>query len=180
MATAGQRPGGAGTVGIPDAGEYRIDAERSAISFTTRHLFGLAPVHGTFRLREGHLRVGDPVSGSAARATVSAASVDTGNAQRDASVRSATYLDAEAHPDITFASTGLARADGHWTLHGDLTVRGRTRPVALRIDSAHPDGGRVRLGATCEVDRYEFGITAMRGMTGRRLTLRLDVTAERT
>jgi hypothetical protein len=38
---------------IAAPGTYRIDAARSAIAFTTRHLFGLGTVHGTFTLREG-------------------------------------------------------------------------------------------------------------------------------
>jgi polyisoprenoid-binding protein YceI len=32
----------------PQLGRYDIDPDRSSVTFRTRHLFGLAPVHGTF------------------------------------------------------------------------------------------------------------------------------------
>jgi len=167
------------TVKIPATGSYRIDPAHSTISFATRHLFGLAPVHGTFRLRDGHIVVADPLAGSSARATISATSFDTGVAARDATIRSATYLDVANHPDIGFASTGLELVEDRWVLHGSLTVRGRTRPVDVHLEDLRPDGHRLRLRAVGRVDRYEFGITAGRGITGRRLTLRLDLAADR-
>jgi hypothetical protein len=52
------------------AGDYRID--QATVRFTTRHVFGIAPVHGTFQLRSGHIHVTDPVDGSTARATITA------------------------------------------------------------------------------------------------------------
>jgi len=163
-------------VEIPSAGGYRIDPASSAISFTTRHMFGLAPVRGRFAVREGYLDVADPVLESAARARIDAASFDTGNPARDRTVKSRTYLDAANHPDIVFVSTKLDRAAGDWLLHGMLTVRGRTEPLDLRIESVRA-GSVLRLRATTEIDRYRWGVTAMKGMTGRRLRLVLDITA---
>ena len=166
-------------VQLPVAGAYRIDAAATRISFTTKHMFGLGTVRGTFAPHEGHIDVADPVGGSAVRATVAAASVDTGNASRDRMVRSATYLDAERHPYFTFVSTGAEQVGGHWVLHGTLTVRDVSRPIDLHLEGARSEGSRLWVVATTVVDRYEFGITAMRGMTGRRLSLRLEVVAEK-
>jgi polyisoprenoid-binding protein YceI len=167
------------SVQIPTAGGYRIDRERSTVSFTTRHLFGLGGVRGTFRLRDGHVYVADPVGDSSVQVTISANSFATGSPNRDMSIRSAQFLDSERHPDIGFVSTGLELVDGTWTLRGSLTVRGQTRPVDVRVSSVESSGGGLRVRATATVDRYEFGITAMRGMAGRRLNLEFDVTAER-
>jgi polyisoprenoid-binding protein YceI len=161
----------------PLVGDYRLDPGRSTVTFTTRHVFGLAPVRGTFRLRDGHLHVAGPVEESSARAAISAASFDTGNSVRDNTVRSTQYLDAEAHPAIVFASTGLENVAGQWVLHGSLTVRGRTRGIDVRIEAATSEGSRVRLRAVGRVDRYAFGITKMKGMAGRWLTVRLDLVA---
>ncbi len=162
-------------VTIPATGEYRIDPARSSISFTTRHLFGLASVAGTFRLRSGHLQVADRLDESAARAVIAAESFHTGSSTRDDHVRSPRYLDAGAHPDIVFASTGLALTEDGWILRGTLTVRGRPSPVAVRVLSLGPSGAGLRLRARARVDRYAFGVTAGRGSTGRRLTLSLDI-----
>ncbi|MPZ86266.1 MAG: YceI family protein [Actinophytocola sp.] len=166
-------------VTIPTAGGYRIDPSSTAVSFTTRHMFGLAPVRGTFRLRDGHIQVTDPVAESSVRATIAAESFHTGTSARDTHVVSATYLDAERHPNIVFASTGIARVDGDWVLRGSLTVRGVTCPLDLRVTQVREDRSGLRLRATARVDRYAFGITAMRGMAGRRLTMTLDVAANR-
>jgi len=166
-------------VTIPAAGGYRIDPARSTVTFSTRHLFGLAPVRGTFRLRSGHIQVDRPER-STAEATVAAESFHTGTPARDTQVRSAAYLDADRHPDIVFASTGLSRSGDDWVLEGTLTVRGQTRPLSLRVLSLSPEESGLRLSAATRVDRYEFGITAGRGITGRRLSLSLDVVGEAT
>lgn len=167
------------SVTIPVAGHYRLDPERTTITFGTRHLFGLGAVRGGFRLREGTIRVRDPLEASSATATISAASFQTGTMGRDVSVRSPRFLDAEHHPGITFTSTGLDRDDVGWVLRGALTVRGTTRPLDVRVEQLRQDGTRLRLTATASVDRYAFGITALRGLAGRRLRLTLDVTADK-
>lgn len=166
-------------VTIPTAGDYRIDPSSTTVSFTTRHLFGLARVRGTFRLRDGHIQVADPVAGSSVRATIAAESFHTGTSGRDTTVVSATYLDAERHPNIVFASTGITRVDGDWVLRGSLTVRGATCPLDLRVTRVREDRSGLALSATAQVDRYAFGITAMKGMAGRRLSITLDITATR-
>jgi polyisoprenoid-binding protein YceI len=164
-------------VQLPVVGAYRVDVDESTISFTTKHMFGLGTVRGTFALREGRIDVAEQMGASTVRATVAADSVDTGVAARDQAVRSATYLDAERFPDFAFVSSGVERAGERWVLRGALTVRGVSRPVDVLVEEAQVTGDRLRVVATAEVDRYAFGITAMRGMTGRRLSLRLEIFA---
>lgn len=163
----------------PAPGTYRIDTGCSAIAFTTRHLFGLGPVRGAFTLREGEIRVADPVDGSSAWARFSAASFRSGNASRDGAVRSARLLDAGTHPDITFSSNRLGRAGGRWILHGVLSVRGKEHPVDVLLEAAQASGPELRLRASVKIDRYDFGITSLKGLAARRLDGRLDVVAHR-
>jgi polyisoprenoid-binding protein YceI len=166
-------------IAAPVPGTYRLDAARSAITFTTRHLFGLGPVHGRFELREGEIRVTDPLSESSARAKISAASFHTGNPARDSAVRSARLLDTGTHPDITFISRRLDQADGRWVLRGLLSVRGKARPVDLLIEEAEPAGRDLHLRASVHLDRYDFGITKARGLAARHLGGQLDIVAHR-
>jgi polyisoprenoid-binding protein YceI len=163
------------------AGRYRVDPGRSTISFTTRHLFGLAAVHGTLALRDGSVSVADPVTGSAVRASAAASTFASGNPARDAAVLSARLLDAARHPSLTFASTGLTSAAGEWQLAGDLAVRGVSRPVQARITavSVRENGAVIGVHARFEVDRYAYGITAFRGLAARRLTIDVDILARR-
>ena len=160
-------------------GSYRIDPSRSQITFRTRHLFGLGAVRGTFRLHEGEIRVADPAETSAVRATVDAGSFHTGNPDRDRTVRSARLLDTERYPVFTFTSGRLAEADGRWILRGSLTVTGNEHPVDVAIERLATAGPEISVLASADLDRYCFGVTAMKGLAARRLSCRIEVVATR-
>lgn len=164
---------------VPAPGTYRIDPTRSRIAFTTRHLFGLGLVRGTFALRDGEIHVADRVEESHARAIVPAASFHTGQSGRDRTVRSARLLDVEAEPDISFVSERLSGADGDPILEGTVTVRRTARPVALRITEVDCAGGELHARATTRIDRYAFGVTRYRGLAARRLDFCLELVAFR-
>lgn len=158
-------------------GSYRIDPTRSTVSFRTRRLFGLAQVQGTFALRTGQIRVARPVEQSSVRAALATGSFTTGNSRRDDDVRSAKFLDAAAHPDITFTSDRLQHVGGTWTVSGTLCAHGISRPLDLLVDRAHWNGGEMSLRAQARIDRYDFGVTAAKGMVARYLGLQLQVVA---
>ena len=166
-------------IAAPAPGTYRIDAARSAITFITRHLFGLGAVRGSFDLNDGEIRIADPLEESSARAKISAASFRTGNPSRDGAVRSARLLDAGAHPDITFISRRLDPAGGRWILHGLVSVRGKAHPVELLIEEAQPTGQDLHVRASVRLDRYDFGVTKAKGLAARHLGFRLDIVAHR-
>jgi polyisoprenoid-binding protein YceI len=159
------------TATTPQLGSYEIDTRSSTVSFRTRHMFGLGPVRGSFAIRAGTVDVAEPLAGSRIRAEIDAASFRTGNPVRDAAVRSARFLDAGAHPAITFSSE---RTDGS-TLTGTLTVRGVTRPVTLSIEQSAVAPGWFSARASTRIDRTEFGLTASRGLAGRHLDLVVEV-----
>ncbi|MGI9009033.1 MAG: YceI family protein [Streptosporangiaceae bacterium] len=167
---------GAGTQALKP-GSYAIDPGRSRVRFQARHMFGLGPVHGTFGIDRGEIVIAEPVTGSAAEAVILAGSFSTGNRMRDADVRSAKYLDTAAHPEIVFRSQRVEQSGYGWTLHGDLTVRGQAQPVSVVISSARGTEDGAAFEATTTIDRYAFGITKGKGMTGRSLTLTFDIVA---
>lgn len=152
-------------------GSYDIDPERTTIRFRTRHMFGLGPVRGTFAIRSGAVSVTDPLDGSTIYAEIEAASFRTGNPQRDRTVLLRRHLDATRYPVITFAAQGTDPAAG--TISGTLTVCGAERPVTLTVTSAEQAGAEIAVTATMHIDRFEFGLTAMRGLAGRYLDLEL-------
>ncbi|MEY9877785.1 polyisoprenoid-binding protein YceI [Streptacidiphilus sp. MAP12-33] len=158
----------------PRLGRYAIDPAASSVGFTTRHLFGLGRVRGTFAIRGGSFVVTGPSAASAVRAEIDAGSFATGHAGRDATVRSARLLDTDRHPLIVFTAERAAATE----LAGTLTVRGQARPVRLTVTgtTTAPDGTAFHLRATTRIDRTVFDVTAMRGLAGRHLDLELDVT----
>ena len=159
------------TGAIPQLGRYQIDPGGSSVTFRTRHLFGLAPVRGRFAIRGGTVDVAEPLTGSRVYAEIEAGSFRTGNRQRDAAVRSARFLAAGAHPVLAFSSEG---PDGP-VLDGTLTVRGVSRPVRVRTEITGVDRWWFTARATVRIDRYDFGVTASRGLAGRYLDITMEV-----
>ncbi len=166
---------------LPGPGTYEIDPGASTIVLTTRHLFGLGRVRGSFDVSGGRISVDERIGETRAEVdvTVDAGSVDTGNAGRDAAVRSLAFLDSEAHPNIAFRSTGVGREGESWIVRGEVTARGAAAPVDLRVvDLRETDGGLyVRAAAT--IDRYAHGMTKFKGMAARRVHLEITARAER-
>jgi polyisoprenoid-binding protein YceI len=163
---------------VPAVGRYGIDPRASTITFKSRHLFGLAPVHGTMAIRDGLVDIADPVTGSSVQVEIDATSFSTGNSRRDADVRSPRFLDAERYPSMTFTSQGLDRSDGPWTLAGTLMVRDVARPVSLDIEwsTISPEWPTsFVVCATTRIDRTEFGLTAAKGLAGRHLDVSLRI-----
>jgi polyisoprenoid-binding protein YceI len=153
------------TVDIPGyvTGRWQIDPVHSEVSFTVRHLM-ISKVRGRFRTFEGEIVTASDPAASSVTATIDLASVDTGNEMRDNHLRSSDFLDIATHPTMTYRSTGL-RQDGDAVLvDGDLTLRGVTKPVTLRLEPTGfgPDttgGTRAGFAATAEINRSDFGVS---------------------
>jgi polyisoprenoid-binding protein YceI len=174
---------------FPAPATYEIDPAASKVSFVTRHMFGLGQVRGTFALKEGRITVTDPGAPGAGGAgdegsagvvvdvVVDPSRFDTGNPKRDDHIRSASYLEVAAYPEIVFRGERVERSGTEAALPGELTVRGVTRPVTVRIESFAEDGGRITATGSATIDRFDFGLTAQKGMTGRRLRVILEIVA---
>jgi polyisoprenoid-binding protein YceI len=161
----------------PPLGRYEIDVSRSTVKFRTRHMFGLAPVRGTFAIRSGSADIAEPLADSAIHAEIDTASFRTRNPLRNRNVLSARFLDAARFPVISFRN-GLVSADGR-TVRGTLTVGEVSRPVSLSIGQVTTAGQSFTASATVRVDRTEFGVTAMPGLAGRYLDLTVEVRCAR-
>jgi polyisoprenoid-binding protein YceI len=143
---------------------WQLDPVHSAIQFSARHMM-VSNVRGSFRdfslevvFDPEHPELGSVV------ATVVAASIDTGQAQRDAHLRSPDFLDAEQFPTLTFRSTGVeARSGDTFALKGELTMHGVTLPVVFDAEYvgevANPQGGRsAGLSARGRIKRHDWGL----------------------
>ena len=76
----------------------------------------------------------DNPAASSVAVTIPAASIRTNNAMRDDDLRSANFLDVDTYPTITFTSTHIEPVGpDRFTMTGDLTIKGQTRPVTLNV-----------------------------------------------
>ncbi|MGA5361355.1 YceI family protein [Streptomyces purpurascens] len=114
-------------------GEWELDPHHSSVDFTIRHL-GISKVRGRFTEFTAGLYVGETLDDVRVTSEIALASIDTGNADRDAHTRSAELLDVEKRPTMTFCSTRISGDGEDWTLAGDLTIADVTRPVTLAVE----------------------------------------------
>jgi polyisoprenoid-binding protein YceI len=143
---------------------WLIDAVHSHIGFSVKHMM-VATARGQFKSYSGALRL-DPkdFTRSSFEGEIDVASIDTGNADRDNHLRANDFFDAPAHPKITFKSTSIeTKAEGEYVVHGDLTIRGVSKPVALDVEfhgtSKNPYGKTVAgLSARGTINRKDFGL----------------------
>lgn len=149
---------------------FQIDTVHSGIVFKVRHL-GIGNNHGRFNEFDGTVRydAANPAA-SSIELVVKTASVDTNNQKRDDHLRHSDYFNAREFPVLTFKSTTFeAAADGMWTVTGDLTARGTTKPITATVEFfgeiTDPWGGtRVGAEATFVVKRSEFGLGGPQGL----------------
>ncbi len=169
-------------------GTFAIDPTHSEVGFVVRHS-GIAKVRGRFTEFAGSFTVAEHFADSSAQVTIQSGSVHTGNEQRDAHLRSADFWSAEDTPEWTFTSTSVEGSGEEFVLHGDLTINGVTKPVALEVEFNGSVGaeGEEKLGFSieAEISRKEFGLTwnvALEGgglMVGDKVKIAIEVEAAR-
>src|SRR6266853_3633282 len=123
------------TIEIPDyiAGTWDIDPVHSHVGFVARHLM-VSKVRGNFTKVEGQIITADNPLESSATATIDMTSLNTGNEQRNSDVKGENFLDTANHPTMTYRSTGIRSVGGEIIADGELTIRGITHPVSLKVE----------------------------------------------
>jgi polyisoprenoid-binding protein YceI len=162
----------AGLVTLPmrapaEPATYAVDPDHAVAAFLVMHA-GYARVLGQFSDVEGQFTFDDETGEVRdITARIGAESVSTGQDARDEHVRSEDFLDAETHPDITFTSTdATAISETEGVVTGELTLRGVTNPVELRVKlnqvAQYPcchEKETVGISATTTILRSAFGST---------------------
>ncbi|MEV4196852.1 YceI family protein [Micromonospora globbae] len=149
---------------IPTPGTYVLDAAHKRVGFVARHMM-VSKVRGEFTDAAATITVAEDPMQSSVTATIQAASIQTGQADRDGHLRSGDFLDVEKFPTLEFRSTGVKSRDGNeFVLTGELTIKDVTRPVELEVDfegvGRSPFGQDIfGFSAKTEIDREEFGLT---------------------
>jgi polyisoprenoid-binding protein YceI len=146
-------------------GIWKFDPYHTQVEFSAKHL-GMMTVRGHFAevTATGEIHPEKPEL-STIEATINTASIRTNNEQRDKDLRASTFLEADKYPTITFKSTKIEPAGPElYTLTGDLTIKGNTRPVTLKVvkygEFNDPNmGHRIGYAAEGEINRKDFGMT---------------------
>jgi polyisoprenoid-binding protein YceI len=145
---------------------WNIDPIHSVAEFKVKHLM-ISNVKGQFTALSGKLLLDETdLTKSRLEASIDAASINTRDAQRDAHLKSADFLDVEKFPTLTFKATRINQAgDGELTVEGDLTIHGTTRATVFSVEGptvpVQDPWGNTRVGivATTKISRKDFGLT---------------------
>ena len=145
-------------------GTWVIDTAHTNLGFSARHAM-VAKVRGSFADFAGTFTIdGADLAASTAELTIQAASLETKNADRDAHVKSADFLDVEAFPTITFTSTAVKVDGDDITVTGDLTIHGVTKSVDIAyefVGLSQDPWGNTKAGfeGSTKISRKDFGLT---------------------
>ena len=148
---------------IPSTETWSLDLAHTQVGFSVKHLM-ISNVKGRFTKVSGSVELDPSRSNPTVDIQIEAGSIVTGDSKRDAHLRSADFLHADVHPVIQFRSRRIeGNVESKFALHGELTIRGVTRPVTLYVINegriTDPWGNdRVGYTATAAINRKDFGL----------------------
>lgn len=164
---------------------WQLDADHSSVEFSVNKLLFIRVKGRLTKLNGSIVLHDDSLKDCSVEATIGAASIDTRNQKRDAHVRSA-FLGVTDYPVIHFRSSEVARGKDRDTLKvkGVLTIRDTDKDVMLDVTevdrSRSPNGEEViYYVAETELNRFDFGVNAWRGVVGQKLKVVINVQANR-
>ena len=144
---------------------WQIDPSHTTIEFSVKHMM-FTTVRGQFKTFEGTLSI-DPNNPAASRVegSIDVASINTGEAQRDAHLRSGDFFDVEKYPQMSFRSSRIESLGGNqYKVYGQMTIKDVTREVVFDVTDVgqgqDPWGNQRRgISAETKLNRKDFGLT---------------------
>lgn len=148
------------------AGTYATDPHHTLVGWRVNHM-GFNDYFGQFGDVKGTL-VLDPAEPDASTldVTIPIASLSTASAGLTKHMSGPDFFDAEKFPEARFVSTHVMVKGTKAEIHGNLTIKGITKPVTLHASfvgagkGVPQAGGKDTVGfhATGEVNRGDFGM----------------------
>ncbi len=165
------------------AADYTIDPEHTRVTFEISH-FGFSTFRGQFSQASGRVAYDPAGKTGSVEVAFPVASASTLHEDLDKHLQTADFFDAASHPNVTFRSRAMNfEGEKLKSVDGDLTMRGKTRPVRLTVTAvncgAHPIRKVPVCGADAEVKlkRSEFGVSGYVPAIGDEVRLLVSVEA---
>lgn len=142
-----------------------LDPAHSELQFKIKHLM-ISTVTGQFNRFSGKVEThGDDFATAKVHFEAEADSISTNNEHRDAHLKAGDFFDAEKHPSLVFEGNKMEKTgENDYRLHGNLTIRGVSREIALQVEFGgltRDPWGNMRTGfsVTGRINRQDFGIS---------------------
>jgi len=144
--------------------KWTLDPTHSELQFKVKHLMITTVTGGLNSFSAELTSEGDEFTNATISFSGELGSLDTGNADRDAHLKSGDFFDAEQFPTMEFTSTSMEKDGDDYLVKGDLTVKGVTKPVKLTAEFggiATDPWGNTKAGFTlsAKINRTDFGLT---------------------
>ena len=164
--TRGQQAGGnvarppARVSPTPDLEKWEIDPARSTLRFVLRHLV-VSEIRGEFHRWGGTLFFARTRAlPSTVNVWIDVSTIDTGDAERDAHIRSSEFLDVARLPPAEFDASEIEADEGRAILRGRLRLHGVTHDLDVMVEPHAPPvtGEENTYRALAKLDRQSFGL----------------------
>jgi len=163
-----------GTASPAMAEDYAVDGAHAGISFKIAHM-GLSWIQGRFDEFGGQFTIdaANPEK-SSFKLDINPASIDTNNQKRDEHLRGPDFLNVRQFPAMKFKSTSVRPINGGYSVTGDFTMHGVTKPVTLELIGGRTQEmpkGVQRTGFSSEfaLKRADFGVGQATPMIGEKI-----------
>lgn len=147
------------------ATKWKVDPNHSEVQFKVKHLM-ITTVTGYFKKFDLEVETAsdDFTTASKIAFTADIDSIDTNNAQRDTHLKSADFFNAEEYSQLRFVGNKYEANGDDAKLHGELTIRGITKPITLNVEHGGivvDPWGQTKAGFTVsgKLSRKEFGLS---------------------
>lgn len=166
---------------VAQAAEYTVDPVHTSVIFGIEW-GGMSPFYGQFTDYSGSVTYdGQNPDSFSCEVVIPVDSIDSHNEQRDRHLKSPDFFNGREYRNITFRGNSLTKNDDDtYTLSGELTLRGQTRPVEAKVTKIATQetqtGPRCGLAAEMTIKRSDFGMDFMVGQgLGDEVTLMIGL-----
>lgn len=149
---------------MTEATTFKIDGVHSSVVYKIKHA-GVSHFWGRFNKVEGSFTWdGSKPEAATFDISIPADSIDSANSGRDNHLKNPDFFNTKEFPTITFKSKGLEKSGDGWTLKGELTLLGQTKPVSAKFnflgerDAGPRMGYRAGFDAEFTIKRSDFGM----------------------
>ena len=156
------------------APKWKPETEKAQVNFDIKGPFGM--VHGKFTGLQADIKFSpDDLKGSSIKASIDAKTVSTGISLRNKDLRNKElWLNTDKYPRITFESNKIEKKGSGYVAAGNLTLKGKTKPVDIPfVFSGKGDAGVFKGKFT--INRRDFDIGKQGGSVGKTITIALNV-----
>ncbi len=147
---------------------WELDKSHAKLGFSIVHMM-VSDVEGSFKIQDATISGNKPdFSDAQVMLTADAKSINTDFEARDEHLRGADFFDVEKYPTITYKSKSFKKSGAGYTVNGDLTMHGVTKPVTLTMTAAkgtNPYSKKNILGFRVKgaIKRTDFGVGGSMG-----------------